>query len=635
MRRRLRSSIPKLTGIINRKVRSWTSEISRHEKGPPKIVAAKSNPEKKIKLLLSLLLSAIGLAYAEDIYVAQSAQGNDSGSSAAHAHAYTWFNTASNWNGVVANDGKIGPGDVVHLTGRITNQLVIQGSGVPGNRVTLKFDPGAKLEHPTSFSTGLIYSPGGLHDFTIEGANPGPVKSTFTQVDMECTANGTDRANQFVGGRFIYIEGAGSNIKIKNVWMTGLYVRPFQHPTDTRASGNSITLRGNDDLVIENCAFFDAEAGPGITGLTALNERLIIRNCFIDRTSTAIKLGVSGTNSINRDCQIVGNRINGFDHWGGIPSPNHFHSDGIQTITVGAGQRQDNLTVAYNHIGPNVGTDGHCNALIFLEDMVNGPRIYNNFLEYLPGHRTSNAAITAGTFPQFANEPFGLRALVVNNTIKMGGGATAISSSFAEVRGNVVSLPANFMSIWQRANPGPQGPYMIIDNNVYYDPSGSARFGVVGVGEGQYTIDQWKSMLGHDIQSVFGNPMINSNGTLQQGSPAIGLAPIQTLFSDDFNGNARTGNWDAGAFEFGAAPTPTPTPVIPTPTPPTPLPTPTPGPTVAPTPLPIPLPTPTQIPTPLPTPTPSPTPPIEGMWNVSGTVIKTQSGFRIDLVIED
>ena len=45
--------------------------------------------------------------------------------------------------------------------------------------------------------------------------------------------------------------------------------------------------------------------------------------------------------------------------------------------------------------------------------------------------------------------------------------------------------------------------------------------------------------------------------------------------------------------------------------------------------------TPTPIPTPVPKPTPSPTPPIEGMWNVSGTVIKTQSGFRIDLVIED
>ena len=53
----------------------------------------------------------------------------------------------------------------------------------------------------------------------------------------------------------------------------------------------------------------------------------------------------------------------------------------------------------------------------------------------------------------------------------------------------------------------------------------------------------------------------------------------------------------------------------------------------------VPAPTPTPVPTPIPTPepisTPAPTPIEEGMWNVSGTVIKTPSGFRIDLFIED
>ena len=145
--------------------------------------------------------------------------------------------------------------------------------------------------------------------------------------------------------------------------------------------------------------------------------------------------------------------------------------------------------------------------------------------------------------------------------------------------------------------------------------------------------------LGYDVKSHFGDPKLNANGTLQAGSPAIGFAPTQTFFNDDFNRNIRTER--DGRVETGDRPLHLPQlyafnlrQLLPRP-----LPTPTPVPVAVPTPLPIPLPTPipspTQVPTQLPTPTPSPTPPIEGMWNVSGTVIKTQSGFRIDLLIED
>lgn len=58
------------------------------------------------------------------------------------------------------------------------------------------------------------------------------------------------------------------------------------------------------------------------------------------------------------------------------------------------------------------------------------------------------------------------------------------------------------------------------------------------------------------------NPNINT-GILPAGSVAIGFAPTQTLFNDDFYGNLRTVPWDAGAVEFNAtadttAPTPNP-----------------------------------------------------------------------------
>ena len=64
------------------------------------------------------------------------------------------------------------------------------GSGTPSNRITIKFDPGAKMSAPAWTGRGAIYG-GDVSNLIIEGGNPGPVKTTFTQVDMEATQNGT------------------------------------------------------------------------------------------------------------------------------------------------------------------------------------------------------------------------------------------------------------------------------------------------------------------------------------------------------------------------------------------------------------------------------------------------------------
>ena len=149
-----------------------------------------------MKKLTTLPLAALFVflatfpAAAEHIYIAQTARGANTGADAANAHGYTWFNDDGNWSAIVANDGKIGPGDTVHLTGTINNQLSIQGSGTTSNRITIKFDPGAKMSAPSWTGTGAIYG-GEVANMTIEGGNPGPVKTTFTQVDMEATQNGT------------------------------------------------------------------------------------------------------------------------------------------------------------------------------------------------------------------------------------------------------------------------------------------------------------------------------------------------------------------------------------------------------------------------------------------------------------
>ena len=512
--------------------------------------------KKSTTLLLAALFQFLAMLFpaaAENIYIAQTARGANTGADAANAHAYTWFNDRTNWNSSTAADGKIGPGDTVHLTGTINNQLTIIGSGTPGNRITIKFDPGAKMSAPAWTGTGAIYA-GEVANITIEGGNPGPVKTTFTQVDMEATQNGTALPRQVDGTRFIFIDNAGSNITIRNLWMTGLYVRTYQHPSDRHDTGSAVSLRGQDDLVIENCAIFHAETGLTIVGIGDVNERLIIRDCLISDCSNGIKMGAP---HINRDCQIIRNRIDHMARWGGIETGG-FHGDGIQTITVAAGSRQDNLHVAYNHIGPNVGLPGDLTALIFLEDFINGAKIYNNFLEFAQGHHSSNHAITAATHPSFIGTSFGQPTLIANNTIKGSGMSGAISTAFATVQGNVVAGMHSYIGAYRQ--PGTE---LSIDKNVFFGATDD-EFGVTGNGLGIYRIDQWQA-LGYDVHSKFQDPKLNANGTLQAGSPAIGFAPVQSIFTNDFNGKPRTGTWDAGAFEFGAsttgggsAPTPTP-----------------------------------------------------------------------------
>ena len=274
--------------------------------------------------------------------------------------------------------------------------------------------------------------------------------------------------------------------------------------------------------VIENCAIFHAETGLTIVGIGDVNERLIIRDCLDFGLLERNQDGGRRRNHINKDCQIIRNRIDHMARWGGIETGG-FHSDGIQTITVGSGQGRTIFTVAYNHIGPNVGRPGDLTALIFLEDFINGAKIYNNFLEFAPGHHSSNPAITAGTHPSFIGTSFGQPTLIANNTIKGGATSGAIGTVFATVQGNVISGMGSYISVERQ--PGPE---LKIDRNIFFGSSDD-EFGVVGNGQGIYRTAQWQA-LGYDVNSKFVDPKLNANGTLQSGSPAIGSGSRSVCF---------------------------------------------------------------------------------------------------------
>ena len=154
---------------------------------------------------------------------------------------------------------------------------------------------------------------------------------------MVVTANGTTAANQMDGTRFIHGENLGSNVIVKNLWVYGLYIRTYQDPNDRHAPGAAFSLRtSGSNVVIENCAVVHGENGPSISAVTTATGTLTgwrISDCLVLDNSNGLKLGVGPSAAISDGAQLVRNRVDHNQRWGGIVTGG-FHSDGIQTIST-------------------------------------------------------------------------------------------------------------------------------------------------------------------------------------------------------------------------------------------------------------------------------------------------------------
>ena len=178
--------------------------------------------------LAVVTLCVCAITSAEDIYIAQVAQGSGNGSSAANARPIAFFNTSANWSSPSKVTGKIGPGDTVHLVGTVTSGLVFQMGGTPTagvgtGPITLLFETGAVMSSPAwpnpNNATGAITVPNhfgvGFGYVVIDGGSNGVIMNT---------ANGTSLASQVnsVGVALVETHDA----IVRNLTVENLYMRP-------------------------------------------------------------------------------------------------------------------------------------------------------------------------------------------------------------------------------------------------------------------------------------------------------------------------------------------------------------------------------------------------------------------------
>jgi hypothetical protein len=515
---------------------------------------------------LFLLFAAIGIAGANDIYVAQSAQGANTGTSCANAYAYTFFNAASNWG---SGASQIGSGTTVHICGIITatsgaNLFTFQKSGSSSAYVTLYFESSAVLEAPY-FGTGpnaAIYLNNQSY-VLVDGGSNGTIENTL---------NGTSGAS-CIGGpcsyqqSSLFIEADCSNCEIRNLSFVNNYLRTSLSDLPNLSQDGCIFSDGyhpHNNMKIDNNTAHDVRYCMTFQWGGSSGSSFAFYNNTVTRANGMLDLSGCSNGTDYDTVKIYGNTISNFAVWDDSTGGEKYHHDGIHLYACNASSASVSNLAIYNNSFE--GPVGSCcmTAPIYLENEPNTATllsgyIFNNTFTYSVGD-CKNTCGNGMINPQAGTTT----VLVANNTL-YGDPAnqngvcynTSTPVSGLSIVNNVMTGCGELISISSALMAAQQPDY-----NVYAN-SGSSAFVCNGNFYSAAQFSSWKSCIGADAHSSYqSSAKLNSDLTLQAGSPAIGAASnlssqcvgVAAPLCTDKVGNARptSGAWDAGAFVYSA-----------------------------------------------------------------------------------
>ena len=199
------------------------------------------------------------------------------------------------------------------------------------------------------------------------------------------------------------------------------------------------------------------------------------------------------------------------------------------------------VTYIGNTIGPGFGRNASSGMWIDSGQVggILGALIANNLVLCATGDAPGNAMLEITRDGQ-----------ILNNTFFGGGAGYAMTCGFytgnAVIMGNIVVNTCAFVD-----NYGFDS--LILDSNLVYNLTPGGNYSLNTGGSGHfYSLAEMQGM-GYELHTLDVNPLLNSDGTLQAGSPAIGAGPnFSSIFTTDKTGNPRpaTGAWTIGALEY-------------------------------------------------------------------------------------
>lgn len=467
---------------------------------------------------LAIFLACITFSSAEDIYVAQSTSGADTGADCSNAHSVAWLNTSGNW-GVGA--GKVSSGDIVHLCGTITTAPVVRGSGSVGNPITIYFEPSAKVSIAASTtmqcqSQSYIVIDGGVNGI------------------LENTDNGSSLGNQ-VATSGVYASGS-SNLEIKNLTVQNLYVHSLATDNiNTLDTQGALYMNGfGDNISVHNCLFsnicwvLNFQSGSGI----GMN---IYSNAFLNYDH-----GVAGLGNSYSTVNIYNNHFGTTANWD--TSGNVWHHDGIHFF-FGAGATLSGVNVYNNLFDGDWGINN--TAYLYFEgdythtnpNAISGMTIYNNaFLEFAGNLLNNGMALGGGTAWSWLNNTFAGSGVSNSLGLKTHDGTNTV------VENNIFSGLTTFIS---------NGTNVVLNNNLYAAqvPAGNSPW--VRESVSYNTFSAWVAASGEANSISTSVAGLNSDGTPQGMSPALRTGvDLSSVFTTDKAGVTRSVPWDMGAYAY-------------------------------------------------------------------------------------
>jgi hypothetical protein len=315
----------------------------------------------------TLSLAAPAFGSEPNIYITQS--GSPTGHCTSNVHTPAFFNNAANWG-----DGatQIGPGTTVLLCGTFTssvqggNVLTVQGSGTPGNPVTILFDAHAQMNSTGWWgsNTGDGIGTGAI---TISGFDYVTVNGQGTGVIQNTLAGCVQGAKLYGGGTAECAGGASATCSAGPCTQSPGATNACNGPGGGNGGTSGIVFSG-DHIIIENLTvrgmYMNAGTASAVNdtngcasqGISGTGTNIQIANNLVADASYDIGVanpGGSGANTGPNDCPSAGVCI-----YGNITTDSHWHI----AANVTSDYSGDGINNVYgNTIGDNGGTAGWLN----------------------------------------------------------------------------------------------------------------------------------------------------------------------------------------------------------------------------------------------------------------------------------
>lgn len=476
---------------------------------------------------LTIIVTAFS---SNNVFIAATAAGANTGVDCANAKAISYFNTAGSWSATPSGI-LIGPDTTVHLCGTFTasagadSYLQMQGPGTSGHPVILKWENGAIVQAPY-FNAAHGGIDGNAKSFiTLDGGTNGILQNT---------ANGTALANQ-QQSQLVQCSGC-SGWTIKN-----LHIGPVYIHTSTGSDGGStygINFQGGSNNTFgPSNTITDADNGI-LYGFGANVSGIRITGNTFTADNQSAQVGNTAAFTLT-DFSFDNNDCSGWANW----ANSAFHHNCLHTFTVSsAGKITGNFLVYNNFAHGTIGNSA--TSYFFFENntggISDGPVFFNNVLNH---NVTTDAAPNGLVYAQMNT------GRIYNNTILDGGGTGGNGWNCLDLAASSWVINNN---IFQGCNV-----YIYLEGSNTFSSDYNEYFG--GPPNWDYqgvfktTFATWKSACSCDANSNVSDPNLNgsfipvpTSGAIGAGSDLSGLGI--TALNSDKAGNARSAPWTIGAL---------------------------------------------------------------------------------------